>query len=91
MNNLDALFYPRSVAVVGASESPLKVSHYPLKNIIDKGFTGEIYPVNPRLSHVLGLKVYPSIEAIPTEVDMVFIGVAAHMVPSISERTIGSG
>ncbi|MFC1923990.1 acetate--CoA ligase family protein [Chloroflexota bacterium] len=91
MNNLDALFHPRSVAVVGASESPLKVSHYPLKNIIDKGFTGEIYPVNPRLSQVLGLKVYPSLEAIPTEVDMVFIGVAAHMVPSILEECSRKG
>ncbi|MFC1923991.1 acetate--CoA ligase family protein [Chloroflexota bacterium] len=83
MENLDPLFNPRSVAVIGATESPARVGYYPLKNLIDFGFTGEIYPVNPRLSRIFGLKAYPSLEAIPGEVDMAVIVVMADSVPSV--------
>lgn len=82
MDNLDTLFYPQSVAVIGVSESPQKLAYYPVKHLVDGGFSGGIYPVNPRLSEIFGLRVYPSIEAIP-EVDMAIIVVQAHLVPPI--------
>ena len=91
MDNFDPLFYPHSVAVIGVSESPQKWAYYPIKNLIEGGFSGEIYPVNPRLSEIFGLRVYPSIEAIPAEVDMAIIVVPAHLVPSILKECAQKG
>lgn len=83
MRNLEPLFNPKSVAVVGVSESPQRWAYYPIKHLLDGGFSGGIYPVNPRLSDIFGLRVYPSIEAIPARVDMAIIVVQPHLVPSI--------
>lgn len=91
MDNLDTLFYPQSVAVIGVSESPQKWAYYPIKHLVDGGFSGGIYPVNPRLSHIFGLKVYPSIEAIPAEVDIAIIVVSAHLVPSVLKECAQKG
>lgn len=88
MNDLDAIFYPRSVAVIGASESPGKWPYFTIKHMVDGGFGGEIYPVNPRVTEIFGLRTYPSLEAISAEVDMATIVVQAPLIPSILKECV---
>jgi len=75
------LFYPRSVAVIGASRSPGKIGHEILRNIIGFGYEGKIYPVNPNADEIMGLKAYPSILDVPDEVDLAVISIPARIVP----------
>ncbi|MBU6998848.1 MAG: acetate--CoA ligase family protein [Theionarchaea archaeon] len=67
------LFEPRSVAVVGASHDESKVGYKVLENIVKGGYTGDIYPVNPKGGEILGLPVLKRIEDIPEGVDIAFI------------------
>ena len=83
MNSLDCVFSARSVAVVGASASPEKTGHIILKNIIDGGFQGSVYPVNPKADEILGLKCYPSLGAIPGTLDLAVVVVPARFVPPL--------
>ncbi len=83
---LTRLFNPKSVAVIGASREPHKVGHATLQNIIRSGFRGEVFPVNPRADEILGLKAYPSVLDIPTDVDLAVIAVPASVVPSVVEE-----
>lgn len=80
---LDRLFNARSVAVVGASDDPRKFGHATLSSILKGGFDGAIYPVNPRASQIQGLRAYPSISAIPDQVDLVVVIVPAPAVPDV--------
>ncbi|MEM2890212.1 MAG: CoA-binding protein [Candidatus Hadarchaeum sp.] len=75
-------FEPESVAIVGASSKPLKVGHELLKNIIEGGFSGKIYPVNPAAEEILGLKCYPSVLDIKEQVDLAVVVVPAQAVPN---------
>jgi len=80
---LKCFFEPKSVAVVGASRSPFKFGHFLLKNLIDLGFDGKIYPVNPNADEVLGLQSYPRVDLIEGDVDLAAIIVPAPIVPKI--------
>ena len=75
------IFYPRSIAVIGASPNPDKVGYSVLRNLLP--FDGEVYPVNPNESEILGRKVHPSISSISEEVDLAVVAVPAKMVPDI--------
>lgn len=79
MRDIEAFFFPKSVAVVGASRKPGKVGHELLKNL-KSFYKGKLYPVNPKADEVLGLKAYPSVKAIPDEVDVAVIVVPAERV-----------
>ncbi len=83
--DLDVFFYPKSVAVIGASRTPGKVGYELLKNLKEK-YRGKIYPINPKADEILGLKAYPSIKDVPDEVDMAVISVPAAMVPKVAEE-----
>jgi acetyl coenzyme A synthetase (ADP forming)-like protein len=83
---LEMLFDPRSVAVVGASENPEKLGHNVLANVIESGFQGPIYPINPKASEILGLKCYASVLDIPDPVDLVIIIVPAKFVEGVMEE-----
>lgn len=74
--NLECLFRPRSVALVGASSDPAKIGGRPLHFLVKHGFTGDIWPVNPRAEEIAGLKCYPDIESLPgpPDVAMVLVG-----------------
>jgi acetyl coenzyme A synthetase (ADP forming)-like protein len=76
-------FEPSSVAVVGASREPGKLGHEILRNIIDAGYKGNLYPVNPKADEILGLKCYPSVKEIPASVDLVVIAVPAKITPRV--------
>ncbi len=73
MADLDALFYPRSVAVIGASNRPLTIGHRILANLLANGFRGAVYPVNPTVDSILDLPAFPSISVVPGEVDVAHI------------------
>ncbi len=75
--SLGALFEPRSVAVIGASDDPIRIGGRPLRYLKRQGFRGAVYPVNPRREQVQGLKAYASIEAIPGPVDVAIIALPA--------------
>ncbi|MEA5076808.1 MAG: CoA-binding protein, partial [Coriobacteriia bacterium] len=74
---LEAFFAPAGVAVIGASRDPAKVGGAVVSNLIDGGFTGGIYPVNPHASEILGLPAYASIADVPDPVDLAVIVVPA--------------
>ena len=63
--SLGCLFSPSSVAVVGASSNPFAGGHQFTRFLVDHGFQGKLYPVNPTASEILGLKVYPRLTEIP--------------------------
>ncbi|MFZ0131132.1 MAG: acetate--CoA ligase family protein [Desulfobacterales bacterium] len=73
MDPLDAIFSPRSVAVVGASSTPGKVGHDIFVNILRGGYRGTLYPVNPSAPAISCVKAYPSVTDIPDPVDLAMI------------------
>lgn len=88
---LDALFTPRSVAIIGASSSPQKTGHKPLRNLLRNEFPGEIFPINPTSDEILGVRVYPSITDVPQPVDLAFIVIPAEHVVAELERCAAAG
>jgi acetate---CoA ligase (ADP-forming) len=82
---LSSLFRPRGVAVMGASNNKFSIGNRVVKNLIDYGFKGGIYPINPKESEILGLKAYPSILECPKPVDIVCIAVKSTLVPQMVE------
>ena len=86
VEQLNHIFYPRTIAVIGASANPEKVGFTVVGNLLEAGFKGKIYPVNPSLSELFGLKVYPSVEAIPGEIDLAIVVVPAERaIPPVEE------
>jgi acyl-CoA synthetase (NDP forming) len=71
--HLDALIAPRSVALIGASDNPARLTARPLSFLTQHGFPGRIYPVNPVRETVMGRKSFPSVTAIPEPVDHAYI------------------
>ena len=80
------LFEPNSVAIIGASNKPGKVGYVLVKNLIDSGFKGKIFPVNPKEKMILGLRCFPSILDIPETIDMALIAISAIRVPKVVEE-----
>ena len=78
---LDLFFYPESVAVVGASRTAKTRNFHLLSNLVDLGFPGEIYPVNPNAEEILGLKAYPDVQSVEGDIDLAVIGVPADKAP----------
>ncbi len=76
-DDLEALFRPRSIAVVGASANERSRGYQFVKALVEIGFPGPIYPVNPKLDELLGFKAYPRLEAVPGAIDFVISAVPA--------------
>lgn len=89
--SLDRLFYPQSIAIVGASAAPEKVGSVCLSNLLEAGFKGRVYPVNPGLSEVVGVKAYPTIRAIPDEIDLALIAIPAPLTVDTVEECAVKG
>lgn len=81
MKQLERLFDPQAIAVVGASQNPNKRGHYTILDLQRWGYEGDIYPVNPNYEEVLGLPAYASVHDIPEQVDLAFIVIPARYVP----------
>jgi acetyltransferase len=84
MNNLDPIFSPKSVAVVGASTTPGKVGHDIFANILKGGYTGTLYPVNPSAKSVLSVRAYPRLNEIPDEIDLAIV----ILPPAVAVKTV---
>ena len=83
---LSHFFAPQTVAVIGATERPGSVGRTLLWNLVSSSFGGTIFPVHPTRSNVFGIKAYPSIEAIPEQVDLAIIAIPARGVPQIIDQ-----
>ncbi len=77
---LASIFRPRSVAVIGASRRRDSIGGAILHNLVERGFQGPVYPVNPKAAHVQSVPAYPSVEAIPGPVDLAVIVIPAAQV-----------
>src|ERR1700750_606108 len=77
--SLTPLFAPRSVAVLGASSDPTRISGRPLAYMKAQGFQGGLYPINPNRAEVQGLKAYSSVAALPETPDVVIVAIAAEI------------
>ena len=84
-NGINFLLEPKSVAVVGATNNPIKFGHFLMLNLIDLGFKGKVYPVNLKATEVVGLKAYSRVDLIPDEVDVVAIIVPAANVHQVMQ------
>jgi acetyltransferase len=85
-DNLRTLFWPRSLAVIGASNREGTVGRELFANVLMNGFTGVVFPVHLTANSILGVKAYPSVLHIPDEVDMAVIIVPAVAVPATIEE-----
>lgn len=83
---LDKLLTPKSVAVIGASATPGKIGWSVMKNLIDGGYTGPIYPINPSAEEILGIKAYPSVLDVPGTIDSAIITVPSKLVDGVTDE-----
>jgi acetyl coenzyme A synthetase (ADP forming)-like protein len=86
MSSLDALFAPKSVAVIGASTKRGSIGREILHNIIEYEFNGKLFPVNPRAEFIHSIKCYPSVLDIPDEVEMAIIVVPSREVLEVARQ-----
>lgn len=89
--DLAAIFAPRTIAVIGASEHAGSVGRTVLENLIDGHFAGAVFPVNPQHATILGRTAYPSIRAVPAAVDLAIIATPAATVPRIIHESVDAG
>ncbi len=88
---LDAIFKPKNVAVIGATDRLGSVGRTILSNLIASPFGGAVFPVNPKRDNVLGIKAYPSISAVPDPVDLAIVVTPAPSVPGIISECVDVG
>ncbi len=80
LETMNRLMHPRAIAVVGASEQEGKIGNSVMKNLVNGGFEGEIYPVNPKATEILGKKVYADVSDLPDGVDVAVFAIPAKFV-----------
>ncbi len=90
LDTLDSIFTPRSIAVVGASDTPTKIGGIPVDFLKRFGYGGAIYPVNPKPGLVQGLQSFASLQAIGAPVDLAIFAVPAHLVRSALDDAIAA-
>ncbi|UPW17549.1 bifunctional acetate--CoA ligase family protein/GNAT family N-acetyltransferase [Agarivorans sp. TSD2052] len=83
---LHDLFSPKSIAVIGASNRPLRPGNVVMKNLMSAGFNGPVMPVTPKYKAVLGVLAYPSIEKLPQRPDLAVVCVNAKRLPEVVEK-----
>lgn len=89
--NLDKLFNPKSIVVLGASRDEKKIGHIVLKNIVNSGFRGKIYPVNPNASNIEGMDCYADYKDLPEIPDLAILCVPAELVMTLLEPIAKKG
>ena len=75
--DLDFLFRPKHVAIVGASRTPGKLGHSVLKNLVNGGYTGRVSAINPTAAEVEGKAGYRSLKELPERADCAFLAIPA--------------
>ncbi|MFZ3149001.1 MAG: acetate--CoA ligase family protein [Methanothrix sp.] len=89
--DLHDLFYPKSIAVIGASGTPGKLGWNVFTNLVSHKFKGMLYPINPKADEIHGCKAYPCISAVPEPVDVAIILVSAGITPDVVEECCKCG
>ena len=94
LETMNKLMHPRAIAVVGASEQEGKIGNSVMKNLVNGGFEGEIYPVNPKATEILGKKVYADVSDLPDGVDVAVFAIPAKFVvdtiAKVGDKGIGT-
>jgi acetyltransferase len=90
-HGLDTIFAPKSVAVVGATETPGSVGRTIVWNLMSSSFGGTIFPVNPNRSSILGIKAYPSLSDVPEKVELVVVVTPSKTIPNIIKEAVDLG
>ena len=91
LKGMRALFEPEAIAFIGASTSPAKLGYRNIKNLVDFGFSGRIYPIHPKAAEICGVPAYPSITDVPSSVDRAYIALSAAQVPQALEECVKKG
>jgi acetyltransferase len=86
IENLNRVFNPKRIAVIGASEREGSIGAKIFSNLIGAGYNGTVYPVNPFRQTVQGITAYPSISKVPCKIDLAVIATPAHTVPQVAEE-----
>lgn len=89
--NFKPLFYPQSIAIIGASSRPNTVGNDLIKNLANSQYQGKVYPVNPKINELYGLKVYSSASELPHAVDLAIISLRSQMVLGVAEEIARKG
>jgi acetyltransferase len=89
--DLEPLFHPKSVAIIGASANLRGIGGRPIEFLLRYKFSGKIFPVNPKYGEIAGLKCYPTIKDIPEEVDVALIALPAKVVSDIFHQCVEKG
>src|SRR3972149_658164 len=84
-------FNSQSLALVGASDDPRKYGYMTLRSILEAGYTGKVYPINPKGGEIMGVKVYPSLKELPGTLDLAVIVVPAQFVPGVLREAAAKG
>ena len=90
-SGLDALFNPRCVAIIGASDDPTRIGGRPLRYLKESGFKGAVWPINPRRGRVQGIETRPDIAEAPGEIDVAIVAVPADQTLETIEACAGRG
>ena len=80
---LSQLFEPSSIAIIGASSKPASTGHVVLRNLVEAGYGGKIYPINPNHESLLEHKCYDSVESVPQRLDLAIVCTRAEFTPAI--------
>ncbi len=86
MSELEVFFNPRSIAIIGASNNPKKPPYYLVKNLVDLGFKGKIYPINPNEKKIYNIPAYSSILDVEGDVELAFILLPSQIIPQITKE-----
>ena len=86
IENLNRVFNPKRIAVIGASDREGSIGSKIFSNLTVSGYKGEVFPVNPFRQTVQGISAYPSVSKIPCEIDLAIIATPAHTVPQVAEE-----
>jgi acetyltransferase len=91
IHNLDSIFKPKRIAILGISPNPQSVGGRILSNLVTGGFKGVVYPVNPTLEAVMGIQCYPNVQALPNMPDLAIICSDPLEVPTLLQQSGEAG
>ena len=80
MRDMNRIMKPKAVAVIGASAEAGKIGNSVMKNLINGGYKGKIYPINPKADEIMGLKAYKSVKDVPGDIDVAVFAIPAKFV-----------
>ncbi|MCH7552434.1 MAG: CoA-binding protein [Chloroflexi bacterium] len=83
IQQMQRIFTPRGVAIVGASSTPGKLGYAIVDNLKNGGYEGHVYPVNPGAAEILGYRVYPSLDDVPDDTDVALVSIPAKSVAGV--------